>query len=102
MFFYVAFLILFFSLCYFTHKKPNYDKSISYSILILILLIGGFRNNIGGDYEAYTQWYLLGTRDHEFEFGFLKLMQLMRLLDLSPSFHFLLFLFLHIYLYILA
>lgn len=88
MFFYIALLVCFFSLCFFTYKKPIYDRGISYIILIIMILIGGFRNNIGYDYEAYTQWYLLGTRDNDFEFGFLKLMQLMRLLDLSPNFLF--------------
>lgn len=101
MFFYLAILVCFFSLYYLSHKKPNYDKSISYGILILILVIGGLRDKIGWDYEAYTHWYLLGTRDHDFEFGFLKLMQLMRFLDFSPAFlFFIVSLFTYLFIYL--
>jgi hypothetical protein len=58
-----------------------------------MILIGGFRDRIGGDYDSYVCWYNKGTRDHNLEFGFVAIMNLFRLLKLNTSYLFFFFSF---------
>lgn len=58
-----------------------------------MIVIGGFRDRIGWDYNSYTNWYLKGTRDDAVEFGFLAIMKFFRYLKLDHKFLFFFFSF---------
>lgn len=89
--FYILLVVLVVGLFFIAYKYPTTEKAISLTLLGIIILIGGFRDRIGWDYNSYTNWYLKGTRDDGFEFGFLGIMQIFRYLNLD--YHFLFFFF---------
>ena len=88
---YILLVAVVVSLFFIAYKYPTTEKTISLTLLGIMILIGGFRDRIGWDYNSYTNWYLKGTRDDGFEFGFLGIMQIFRYLNLD--YHFLFFFF---------
>lgn len=91
MIFYVLLVAVVFCLFLVAYRYPRTDKSISLTLLVILILIGGFRDSIGWDYRSYTNWYHNGTRDEGLEFGFLGIMKIFRYLTLD--YHFLFFFF---------
>lgn len=91
MVFYVLLVVVVVCLFLIANKYPTTEKTISATLLGIMILIGGFRDSIGWDYNSYTNWYLKGTRDDGLEFGFLGIMQVFRYLNLD--YHFLFFFF---------
>ena len=89
--FYILLVVLVVGLFFIAYKYPTTEKAISLTLLGIIILIGGFRDRIGWDYNSYTNWYLYGTRDDGLEFGFLGIMQVFRYLNFD--YHFLFFFF---------
>ncbi|HEY6142143.1 MAG TPA: EpsG family protein [Flavobacterium sp.] len=90
MIFYVLLAVIAVGVFLVSYRYPSTEKTISLSLLSLLVLIGGFRDTIGWDYYNYTTWYLNGTRDDGFEFGFLGLMKVCRYFNID--YHFLFFL----------
>lgn len=82
----VVICLLFFSVSY---LYPSTEKIISLMLMGVLVLIGGFRDSIGGDYNSYVSWYLNGNRDAGLEFGFLGLMKILRYFNID--YHFLFF-----------
>ncbi len=78
MLFYVVLLVVVVALVGLAYKVPKTATPVSLLLLLGMVVIGGFRDSIGWDYEWYSNWYLRGTRDAGLEFGFLALMQLFR------------------------
>jgi hypothetical protein len=76
-----------------SYYYPNTEKAISVSLLVIMILIGGFRDRIGWDYNNYIYWYLNGTRDSSVEFGFLIIMKVFRYFKLDYTFLFFFFSF---------
>ncbi|MCV9931267.1 EpsG family protein [Flavobacterium sp. LS1R47] len=93
MIFYILLLLIVLVLFFFSSKYPNKEKNISLILLVIFVLIGGFRDRIGWDYNNYTNWYLNGTRDNGLEFGFLAIMKAFRYLNLDHKFLFFFFSF---------
>ncbi|WP_281310641.1 EpsG family protein [Flavobacterium flavigenum] len=91
MFFYILLVIVVLVLLLFSYRYPNAEKTISLILLTILVLIGGFRDRIGCDYDNYVDWYIRGSRDDNFEFGFLGIMKVFRYLNLD--YHFLFFFF---------
>ncbi|MFH7017987.1 EpsG family protein [Flavobacterium sp. FlaQc-47] len=91
--FYTLLLLILLSLLFISHKYPSREKSVSLTILFILILIGGFRDRIGLDYGNYIGWYNNGTRDDGFEFGFLAIMKVFRFLNLDYKFLFFFFSF---------
>lgn len=91
MFFYILLVVVVFCLVLVACVYPKNEKRISWLLISIMILIGGFRDRIGSDHDSYVSWYLQGTRDEDFEFGFVVIMNLFRALHLSP--HFLFFFF---------
>lgn len=91
MIFYILLVLLIACLFFVAYKYPSTEKVISLSLLGIMILIGGFRDRIGGDYDRYIVWYYKGTRDDNVEFGFLGIMQIFRYFNLD--YHFLFFFF---------
>ncbi len=91
MVFYILLVSVIFSLILVAYVYPKTEKGISLLLLGIMILLGGFRDRIGSDYDSYISWYLKGTRDEDFEFGFVAIMNLFRALHLSS--HFLFFFF---------
>lgn len=91
MIFYIFLVVIVIGLFLVSYKYPAAERFISLVLLGILILIGGFRDRIGWDYDSYTSWYLNGTRDVGFEFGFLGIMQIFRYLNLD--YHFLFFFF---------
>jgi len=88
MIFYILLIILAIGLFIITYWLPKTDKAISITLLVVMILIGGFRDGIGCDYNSYTNWYNTGIRDYDFEFGFLIIIKVFRLLKLNHEFLF--------------
>ena len=88
MFFYILLVVVIVCLFVVTYLFPRTEKSISLTLLGILIFLGGFRDHIGWDYCSYTNWYLNGTRDDGLEFGFLWIMKIFRYLNLD--YHFLL------------
>ena len=88
--FYILFLFLS-TLILLVCKYYNRNTEALIALSCLALLLSGFRDSIGADFESYVQWYLFKTRDDEFELGYLFVMKFFRLFDLS--YHFLFFFF---------
>jgi hypothetical protein len=91
MIFYILLVIVVICLFFIAYKYSTTEKAISLTLLGIMILIGGFRDRIGWDYTSYIHWYLEGTRDAGFEFGFLGIMKVFRYLNLD--YHFLFFFF---------
>ena len=91
MIFYTLLVVVVVCLFLVAYKYPTTEKTVSLTLLGIIILIGGFRDRIGWDYHSYTNWYLKGTRDDGLEFGFLGIMEVFRYLKLD--YHFLFFFF---------
>lgn len=91
MIFYVLLVVLVLGLFLISYRFPTAEKGISLILLGIMVLIGGFRHRVGGDYDSYVNWYLKGTRDDNFEFGFLGIMKVFRYFNLD--YHFLFFFF---------
>lgn len=72
-------------------KYYNRNNEALIALFFLALLLSGFRDNIGADFGSYVHWYLFKTRDESFELGYLVVMKLFRIFDLS--YHFLFFFF---------
>ncbi|WP_163407798.1 EpsG family protein [Flavobacterium ajazii] len=94
MFFYILLILLILALFFVSYFKPDVEKKISIILLLIMILIGGFRDRIGPDYQSYVNWYLYKTRDDGLEFGFVAIMNLFRWINLSPAFLFFFFSFL--------
>ncbi|GIZ07436.1 hypothetical protein FUMI01_01630 [Flavobacterium sp. UMI-01] len=73
---------------------PTKQKTIEIVILVVLVFFSGFRKRIGTDYDSYVAWYLKGTRDSDFECGFLFIMKVFRYFNLNPAFLFFFFSFL--------
>lgn len=93
MFFYILLVFIALGLFLLSYFKPSTEKMISVCLLLLMVLISGFRDTIGSDYISYVNWYLYKTRDDGLEFGFVAIMNLFRWLNLSPFFLFFIFSF---------
>ncbi|MFZ0597964.1 MAG: EpsG family protein [Flavobacterium sp.] len=93
MIFYGLLLFLMLSLFFISYRYPSLDKTCSLVILAILILIGGLRDRIGWDYNSYINWYIKGTRDDSFEFGYLALMKIFRYLNLDYRFLFFFFSF---------
>lgn len=91
MFFYILLVAVVLGLFFISYRHPSTEKKISLILLGVMILIGSFRNLTGGDYNSYISWYLYGTRDSSFEFGFLAIMKIFRYLNVD--YHFLFFFF---------
>lgn len=91
MFFYILLVVLVLLLFIFSYNYPKKDQICSLILLGGVIVIGGFRDRIGWDYDSYISWYLNGTRDDGFEFGFLALMEIFRYFKID--YHFLFFFF---------
>jgi hypothetical protein len=91
MIFYVFLVLVILGLFFLSYRYPSLEKNISFILFGIIVLIGGFRDRIGGDYDSYVNWYLSGNRDSDFEFGFLAIMKFFRYFNLD--YHFLFFFF---------
>ena len=93
MFFYIILAVFISALFLLGYFYPNREKSLGLVVLIVIVLLGGLRYKVGGDYDSYVNWYLHKTRDNDFEFGFVAIMQFFRSFKLSTQFLFLFFSF---------
>ncbi|MBK0371262.1 EpsG family protein [Flavobacterium agrisoli] len=93
MIFYILLLLGAFVLVFISYKQPCLEKQVSFSLLGIMMVVGGFRDHIGWDYNAYVHWYLYGTRDQDFEFGFLALLQFFRYFKIDYRFLFFFFSF---------
>lgn len=93
MIFYLSLLLALLALFYISYTKPRTEIFVSLTILVIFILIGGFRDGIGWDYNSYIKWYLKGTRDDGLEFGFLGIMKVFRYLNLDYTFLFFFFSF---------
>lgn len=91
MVFYVLLAVIIVGMFLVSFKYPSVEKNISLLLLSLLVLIGGFRDGIGWDYNNYINWYHNGTRDDGFEFGFLGLLKIFRYFNID--YHFLFFFF---------
>lgn len=89
--FYLLFLFLVTILVALAYLYPDKSKIFQIGLLVFVLTVSGFRDNISGDFRAYVEWYVYKTRDHDFEFGFVWIMNLFRLLHCS--YHILFFFF---------
>lgn len=91
--FYILLLIIVLALFFVSYRYPYSEKITSLIFLMLLILIGGFRDRIGWDYNSYVNWYLNGARDDNFEFGFLATMEIFRYFNLNYKFLFFFFSF---------
>lgn len=91
--FYILLISIILSLFFIGNKFPNIENIISFILLIILILVGGFRDKVGSDYIFYTNWYIEGTRDDGFEVGFLAIMKIFRYLNLDYKFLFFFFSF---------
>jgi hypothetical protein len=91
--FYTLLLLLIVTLFFLSYRFPSKEKALSLIILGILVLIGGFRDRIGWDYQNYRSWYLKGARDDGFEFGFLTVMKVFRYFNLDYQFLFFFFSF---------
>lgn len=91
MIFYILFILLISGILSLEYFYPNKQRIQGLIVLSLTIFVAGFRCRIGSDYDNYVSWYLYKTRDYDFEFGFVAIMNLFRALHLSP--HFLFFFF---------
>jgi transmembrane protein EpsG len=89
--FYLLFLFLITLLVTLAYLFPAKSKIFEICLLLLAVSISGFRNNLSGDFRSYVSWYIYKTRDFDFEFGFVWVMNLFRWLNCS--YHFLFFFF---------
>jgi hypothetical protein len=89
--FYILFILLITGILYLKYFYPNIERITGLIVLCLIIFVAGFRDRIGTDYDSYVSWYLYKTRDNDFEFGFVAIMNLFRALHLGP--HYLFFFF---------
>lgn len=94
MLFYILFLLVTTGLLLYGFFYPKHNNFIQPIVLIIVIFIAGFRLNVGADFDNYVEWYVHKTRDDNLEFGFVAIMNLFRLLDLSPHFLFFFFSFL--------
>lgn len=93
MIFYVFLMFVILTLFFTSYRFPSSEKVISIILLGTLILVGGFRDRIGWDYNSYMHWYLTGTRDNDFELGFLTIMNIFRYLNLDYKFLFFFFSF---------
>ncbi|CAD0008511.1 EpsG family protein [Flavobacterium salmonis] len=91
--FYIILIFVVLALFLVSYNYPGKEKIVSLSLLVIMILIGGFREGIGWDYNNYTYWYMYGTRDNNVEYGFLMIMKIFRFLNLSYTFLFFFFSF---------
>jgi hypothetical protein len=91
--FYLLFLFLATVLVVLAYLYPDKSKIFEGGLLVLAVLVAGFRDNISGDFKYYVDWYVNKTRDKDFEFGFVWLMNLFRWLHCSYHIFFLFFSF---------
>ncbi len=102
MIFYIAFLLLITFLLLIQYFYQWKIKIFEYLTFTVLILVAGFREKIGVDYNSYVSWYFQKTRDSDFEFGFVAIMNLFRWLGLSPSHLFFFFSFFTCYFVILG
>ena len=93
MLFYILLIFIILTLFLVSYYYPSTEKIISISLLVMMILIGGFRDGIGWDYNNYTYWYLNGNRDNNVELGFLVIMKVFRFFKLDHTFLFFFFSF---------
>lgn len=93
MIFYILFLLLITGLVLIQYLYPNKQKVLWVATFLIVVLISGFRERIGADYDSYAFWYVYKTRDADFEFGFVVIMNLFRWLNLNVFSLFLFFSF---------
>jgi hypothetical protein len=93
MVFYILLVFVILALFFVSYRYPSTEKVISLILLGILILVGGFRDRIGWDYNSYVNWYLRGNRDDNFEFGFLAIMKVFRYLNLDYKFLFFFFSF---------
>ena len=78
MIFYLLFLLLATLLVVLAYLFPNKSKIFEISLLVLAISVSGFRENLSGDYRYYVSWYDNKSRDYDFEFGFVWIMNIFR------------------------
>lgn len=91
MVFYISFILLISGILSLEYFYSNKQRILGLIVFCIIIFVAGFRDRVGSDYDSYVSWYLHKTRDHDFEFGFVAVMNLFRALHLS--YHFLFFFF---------
>lgn len=91
MIFYLLFLFLTTLLVVLSYLFADNRKYFQIILLILALSVAGFRNNLSGDFAYYVDWYSNKSRDYDFEFGFVWLMNFFRYFHCS--YHVLFFFF---------
>ncbi|HSD07336.1 EpsG family protein [Flavobacterium sp.] len=89
--FYLLFLFLITLLIGLTYLFTNKSNFFQIILLVLALAVAGFRDGISGDFKSYVNWYINKTRDNDFEFGFVLIMNLFRWFNLN--YHILFFFF---------
>jgi transmembrane protein EpsG len=89
--FYLLFIFIITLLVVLSYLLPENRKFFQLFLLVLVLSVAGFRENLSGDYSYYVDWYVNKKRDSDFEFGFVWLMNLFRWFNCS--YHILFFFF---------
>ena len=91
MIFYLLFIFLATLLVVLAYLFPDKSKIFQIVLFVLAVCVSGFRDNISGDFRAYVSWYLHKTRDLDFEFGFVCIMNFFRWFN--GSYHIVFFFF---------
>lgn len=100
--FYLLFLFLASLLVFLSYVFPDFRETFQIVLLIVSLSIAGFRKNLSGDFGYYVDWYINKSRDYDFEFGFVWIMNLFRWFNCSHHILFFFFSFCTIMLVYLA
>ncbi len=100
---YIVYILLMFFMGAMWFLVRNEDVSVRWALIkpsgsllvitITVLLFGtviGLRENVGGDYQSYVNYYVSFTdgmtvKDVPYEWGFFSLIRTLRLLDFSPA-----------------
>jgi hypothetical protein len=57
---------------------PSRNNLCQIFSFIIIVFVVGLRDYVGADFDDYVDWYLLKTRDNDFEIGYLAVMNIFR------------------------
>ncbi|AWG21434.1 hypothetical protein FFWV33_07760 [Flavobacterium faecale] len=85
MIFYILFILFCLGIAVLGYFNSKHTDKIGFFLFLLIVLISGFRKNVGIDYMGYVSWYQNKTRDDDFEFGYVLIMDVFRKLNLDYS-----------------
>ncbi|MFT6689220.1 MAG: hypothetical protein ACJAX7_002252 [Saprospiraceae bacterium] len=85
MIFYILFVLFCLELVIFRYFNPKRNIIVESLLFLIIVVISGLRKKVGIDYMAYVNWYQNKTRDDDFEFGYVFIMNVFRKLNLDYS-----------------